>query len=387
MILSAERLALQQEARTFARDEVLPVANVLDPQEADIPRDLISKMGDRRYFGIMTPAELDGLGLGIFEYCLVTEELTKAWMSSASIIARANGMGVGMLPASERERYAKMQVRGDWIGAFALSEPEAGSDVANVQCRAERVGGDWVINGVKRWVGWAKAADFIMLFARTADMDPKARQAGINTFLILKERDAFPPGISGTVIPKIGYFGMTTWQLEFTDFHLPAREAAAEPRSEGRGFYAAVMGLNSARVHTAARAVGAAQGALDIAIEYANSRVQFGRPIAEFQAIRFKLADMATRIEAGRQLWQSVAEKMDAGERLPYEASMAKLFASEMAEDVTSDALQVLGGNGYTREWPVERHWRDARLTKIFEGTSEIQMRIISDALLGRAGR
>jgi alkylation response protein AidB-like acyl-CoA dehydrogenase len=152
-------------------------------------------------------------------------------------------------------------------------------------------------------------------------------------------------------------------------------------------FLGAVTGLNTARVHTAARACGAAQGALDEAMEYAQQRNQFGRPIAHFQAIRFKLAEMATEIEAGRQLWQSVAQRMDDGEAVPYEASMAKLFCSEMAELVTSEAIQVLGGEGYTRNHAVERHWRDARLTKIFEGTSEIQKRIISDALLGRAGR
>jgi alkylation response protein AidB-like acyl-CoA dehydrogenase len=387
--LTDERLRLQTEARDFAMNEVMPVANELDRKEADIPRELIAKMGEKRYFGITVPKEFDGLGGGVFEYCLVTEELSRAWMSSASVIARAQGMGVNMLPPERREEYLRKQVRGEFVGAFALSEAEAGSDVANVQCRAERVGDEWVINGEKKWVGWAKAADFIILFARTADMDPRERWKGISSFLILKERDSFPKGISGTKIDKIGYFGITTWTLSFDDFRLPVQEwtEPRQRRGEGTAFLGAVTGLNTARVHTAARATGAAQGALDEAIDYAKQRVQFGRPIAEFQAIRFKLANMATQIEAARQLWHWAAQRTDDGTATPQDMSMTKLFASEMAERVTSDAIQVLGGEGYTRNHTVERHWRDARLTKIFEGTSEIQMRIISDALLGRAGR
>jgi alkylation response protein AidB-like acyl-CoA dehydrogenase len=387
--LTDERLRLQTEARDFAMNEVMPVANELDRKEADIPRELIAKMGEKRYFGITVPKEFDGLGGGVFEYCLVTEELSRAWMSSASVIARAQGMGVNMLPPERREEYLRKQVRGEFVGAFALSEAEAGSDVANVQCRAERVGDEWVINGEKKWVGWAKAADFIILFARTADMDPRERWKGISSFLILKERDSFPKGITGTKIDKIGYFGITTWTLRFDDFRLPVREWS-EPRAgrgEGTAFLGAVTGLNTARVHTAARATGAAQGALDEALDYSKQRVQFGRPIAEFQAIRFKLANMATQIEAARQLWHWAAQRTDDGTATPQDMSMTKLFASEMAERVTSDAIQVLGGEGYTRNHTVERHWRDARLTKIFEGTSEIQMRIISDALLGRTGR
>ena len=394
--LTEERLQLQAEARDFAMNEVLPVANELDRKEEDIPRELIAKMGSKRYFGIMVPKDYGGLGGRVFEYCLVTEELSRAWMSSASVIARAQGMGVNMLPPDKREEYLRKQVRGEFIGAFALSEAEAGSDVANVQCRADRVGDAWVVNGEKKWVGWAKAADFIVLFARTAEMDPKERWKGISSFLILKERDSFPDGITGEKIDKIGYFGITTWLLRFENFRIPIDESSdapmyadrpRRPRGEGMAFLGAVSGLNTARVHTAARATGAAQGALDEAVDYAKQRRQFGRPIADFQAVRFKLANMAAQIEAARQLWHWAAQRTDDGTATPQDASMAKLFASEMAERVTSDAIQVLGGEGYTRNHAAERHWRDARLTKIFEGTSEIQMRIISDAMLGRAGR
>jgi alkylation response protein AidB-like acyl-CoA dehydrogenase len=384
--LTPARLKIQAEARAFADSEVLPVADELDRQEADIPRRLIEQLGERRYFGIMVPRAHDGLGLGVFEYCLIAEELSRAWMSVASVIARAQGMGINLLPPEERPAYLRRQVRGEFVGAFALSEAEAGSDVANVSCRAERVGDEWVVNGEKKWVGWAKAADFIVLFARTSPMDPQARWKGITALLIEKERDRFPPGITGTKIDKIGYFGITTWTLRFEDFRVPVREWG-ESDDEGTAFLRAVDTLNVARVHTAARAIGAARGAFEEALDYAQRRVQFGRPIGEFQAIRFKLADMATEIEAARQLMYSACERMDAGEALPMEASMAKLFASEMSERVTSEALQILGGEGYTRDHAVQRHWRDARLTKIFEGTSEIQKRIISDALLGKEGR
>jgi alkylation response protein AidB-like acyl-CoA dehydrogenase len=383
--LSAQRQQLRDDAYRFAMDEVLPVANELDPQKADIPRELIAKMGERRYFGILIPPEYDGLGLGIFEYCLVSEELTRAWMSVASVIARGNGLAAWSMTDDEREELLPKMARGEFIGAFALSEPGAGSDVAGVACRADRDGDDWVINGEKMWVGWAKAADFMVLFARTSPMDPKQRQAGITPFFFRKERDAFPPGIEARLVDKIGYHGMSSWHLTFTDFRIAARERV--PRGEGTGFRTAVTGLNTARIHTAARACGAAQGALDVAMDYAKQRVQFGRPIADFQAIRFKVADMATQTEVARRMWHSVADAVDAGGLHDLEASMAKLFASEMAEHVTSEAMQILGGVGYTTMYAVERHWRDARLTKIFEGTSEIQKRIISDRLLGKAGR
>ncbi|MCB1466357.1 MAG: acyl-CoA dehydrogenase, partial [Rhizobiaceae bacterium] len=225
-------------------------------------------------------------------------------------------------------------------------------------------------------------ADFIMVFARTdANVDPKARHRGISAFMIEKPRGQLPQGVSGSPIPKIGYFGWTTWELAFDKCRVPAANLIGE---EGRGFYLATAGLETARAHTAARSIGLAQAGLDDAVAYAQQRRQFGQSIASFQAIRFKIASMATDIEAARSLMYSVCEKIDQGVRCDKEASMVKLFASEMSEKVTSDALQILGGGGYTTLNQVERHWRDARLTKIFEGTSEIQMRIISDHILGR---
>ncbi len=380
--LSEERRTLQETAHQFAMQEVLPLANELDPQKQDIPDELIRKLAELGYFGIMIPRAYGGLGLGVFEYCLVSEALSRAWMSVASIIARGNGMMVqAHFSDEQRERYLPRMARGDLIGAFALSEAEAGSDVANISCQATRAGDTWLINGEKKWCGHALKADFIVLFARSSpSSDPRRRHLGISAFLIEKERGVFPPGLSGTPIDKIGYHGLSTWNLVFKDFPVPA-SALVGP--EGQGFKCAMSGLDIGRAHTAARALGLAQGALEDALAYARQRVQFGQPIAAFQAIRFKLAEMATQVEAARHFTYYVADQLDSGRRCDMEAAMVKLFASEMAERVTSEALQVLGGNGYTTNYAVERHWRDARLTRIFEGTSEIQKLVISDRLLG----
>jgi alkylation response protein AidB-like acyl-CoA dehydrogenase len=384
--MTPERLMIQEAAREFAMKEVLPAANRLDPVQGDIPMELRRKLGELGYFGILIAQQYGGLGLGVFEYALVTEELARAWMSVGSIIARGNGLGAGFTEA-QRHEYLPRMARGEFLGAFALSEPDAGSDVANLSCRATRDGDGWVINGTKTWCTFADGADFILLFARTQPVDPKHRHAGIGRFIVLKERGTFPPGLSASPINKIGYFGWKTWEMHFDDFRLPSSALLAGGREAGDGFRAAMSGLEVGRVHTAARAIGLARGALEDSVVYAGRRVQFGRPIGEFQAIRFKLAEMATEIEAARQLTYFVASEADGRRRCDRESSMAKLFASEMAERVTSAALQIHGGYGYTKDFAIERYWRDARLTKIFEGTSEIQMRIISDHLLGRPAR
>jgi alkylation response protein AidB-like acyl-CoA dehydrogenase len=392
--LTDERLEIQATARRFATDEVLPLANELDPQKADIPRDFLRRIGAMGYFGITVGREHGGMGGGVFEYALITEELARAWMSVASIIARGNGMGTQAGDPARRAELLRRSAAGEWIGAAALSEPGAGSDLANVQCRAVRDGDDYVITGEKRWCGNALAADFIMLLARTEDPAPgENRSRGLESFLIDKERDRFPAGLTGTPIDKIGYYGITTYQLNFEGMRVPAdallgaraNDATHTPRAAGRAFNATMHGLNIARIHTAARGIGLARGALEDSLAYAQERVQFRRPIGAFQAIRFKLADMATQIEAARALMYQTAQRCDAGDSIEKEAAMVKLFATEMAVRVTGEAIQVHGGNGYTTERQVERYWRDARLTTIFEGTSEIQRVIISDRLLGRS--
>ncbi len=382
--LTEERRMIQEAAREFAMKEVLPVANELDPVQGDIPMELRKKLADMGYFGIMIPEAYGGMGLGCFEYCLIAEELARAWMSVASLIARGNGLigSATVMTEEQRQQYLSRMAKGEFLGAFSLSEPNAGSDVANITCRARRDGDHWVLNGNKYWCTFADQADFIMVLARTGeDPDPKRRHVGISAFLIEKPRGEFPPGVKGNPIPKIGYFGWKTFELAFDNCRIPASCLVGEA---GKAFYMVTSGLEKARAHTAARSIGLARGGLEDAIAYAKQRVQFNQPIAEFQAIRFKIGQMATEIEAARQFMYSVCDAIDTGRRCDKEAAMVKLFASEMSERVTSEALQIHGGAGYTKLYAVERHWRDARLTKIFEGTSEIQLRIISDHLLGR---
>ena len=386
--MTDERRLILATAREFTDREVLPVANRLDPEKADIPRDLIEKMGEMGYFGITVPEEYGGLGLGCFEYCLVAEELARGWMSVASIIARGNGFWRSIPGQGEaRAERIRRMVAGDYLGAVAISEPDVGSDMAAISCRARRDGDHWIINGNKYWCTFADGADFINVICRVEAAAEEGR-AGLKGIAIEKPRGQLPEGVQGSPIPKIGYFGWKTWELHFDQVRVPAFDRSTEsgggPASMDGGFVGLQRGLEVARAHTAARSIGAAQGALNVAIDYAGERVQFGQPISSFQAIRFKIASAATEIEAARQLMHYVCNEIDSGRRCDKEAAMVKYFAAEMSERVTSECLQILGGAGYTTHYPVERYWRDARLTKIFEGTSEIMQRIISDRILGK---
>jgi alkylation response protein AidB-like acyl-CoA dehydrogenase len=388
---SDRRLEVQAEARRFAMEEVLPLANKLDPQKGEIPRWFLDRIGEQGYFGITIGSEFGGMGLGVFEYCMIAEELARAWMSVASIIARAQGMGTQSADPQRRAHLLTLSARGQWIGAAAFSEPGAGSDLANVQTRAVLDGETYVVTGTKRWIGNAKAADFIQLLCRVADPKPgEARSSGLATLVVEKERDSFPDGLTGELIDKIGYHGFLTWNLAFDGLRVPAANLVGAGRpsptgEERRAFRATQAGLNVARVHTAARAVGLARAAVEDCIIYTQERVQFEHPIADFQAVRFKLAEMAARVEQARSFYRQVAHLIDQGQPCEREAAMVKLVATEMAVEVTGDGIQLHGGNGYTTERQVERHWRDARLTTIFEGTSQIQQRIISDRLLPRS--
>ena len=380
--LTEERRMIQDVAREFTKNEVLPAANALDPVQGEIPMALRDKMGELGYFGIQMSEEHGGMGLGVFEYCLVAEELARGWMSVASIIARAASlMSVGGWPEDKRRELTAQAAQGKYLAAVSLSEPNVGSDLASVSCRAVLDGDEWVITGNKYWCTFADGADYIQLLARAEGSDDPALK-GLKNFIIEKERGSLPEGCSGSPIPKIGYFGWNTFELAFDGCRIPKENVITG--GTGDGFKNTVNWLNVARAHTAARSIGLARGALEDAMDYAQERVQFGVPIADFQETRFKIARMASDVEAARQLMYHVATLMDNGEKADREAAMVKWYASEMAERVTSDALQILGGAGYTKLHAVERHWRDARLTKIFEGTSEIQLRIISDRLLGR---
>jgi acyl-CoA dehydrogenase len=381
--LTEERLMIQDVARDFTMREVLPVANELDPVQGKIPMELRTKLGEMGYFGIRMPEEHGGLGLGVFEYCLIAEELARGWMSVASIIARASSlMAVGGWREDKRRDLTAKAAQGEYLAAVALSEPNVGSDLASVSCKAVLDGEEWVITGNKYWCTFADEADYINLLARVEAPGEDANYKGLRSFIIEKPRGELPAGCQGAPIPKIGYFGWNTYELAFDECRIPKENIITG--GGGEGFKNTVNMLNVARAHTASRSIGLARGALEDASAYAHERVQFGVPIADFQETRFKLARMASEIEAARALMYDVCTKMDLGQTCDKEASMVKWFAAEMAERVTSDALQIFGGAGYTKLHAVERYWRDARLTKIFEGTSEIQLRIISDRMLGK---
>lgn len=386
-----ERVALMEDARAFARDVVLPIADRLDREKGEMPRELIDAMAKKGWFGLTIPAEHGGMGLGVFEYCLVSEELARSWLSVGSILARGQGLGTQTLDDERRKTLLRKSARGEWIGSISLSEPAAGSDLAGVQTRAVRDGDHWVLTGRKRWAGFAQGADFIEVLARTRDpKEGEPRSAGLEPFLVVKEPGSFPKGVRGAVIDKIGYHGFLTFELELDGVRVPESDRLTGlygdegADADSGGFASVQRGLNIARVHTAARAVGVARAAVEDCQLYLQEREQFGRPIAEFQALRFALADMAAEVNQARAFWRQVAHLLDQGEGAESESAMVKLLATEMAVKVTNQAMQLHGGNGYTTERRVERYWRDARLTTIFEGTSEIQRRIVSDRMLGK---
>lgn len=378
-----EREAIQEMAREFAMREVLPVANELDPQHGLIPMELRQKMGDLGFFGILIPEDQGGLGLGVFEYALITEELARAWMSVASIITRS-GIASTLDPTQKAEILPKA-ARGDWLGSFAMSEPGAGSDIAAIRTRADKVEGGWRITGQKMWCTFADQSDGMIVVARVSPYDPNNRHEGIRRFIIYKEAGKLPEGCTGTPVRKIGYHGWNTFELSFDNCFVPDDGLIGFEKVAGQedgGFKRVAQGMLTPRIHTAARSIGLARGALEDSIKYVQEREQFGHAIGDFQATRFKIASMAAEIENCRALMYQVASDFDAGEASDVHAAMLKYSAAEMSERVTSEALQIHGGAGYTTDFPIERYWRDARLTKIFEGTSEIMQRLVSDRLL-----
>jgi alkylation response protein AidB-like acyl-CoA dehydrogenase len=378
--LDDELRMLRSETRKFTEQEVIPEANERDPAGERMSDDLVQQLADMGFFGIMTSAEYGGLDMGPLAYAIVTEELARGWLSVASIIAR--GQNISGATEAQKQEYLPDMAAGDRLKAISISEPGAGSDVAGMSTTAEKVGDEYEIDGQKTWCTFAKGCDFIVLYAKT-DPDASPRHEGISAFIVDKSPGEFDvDGLSGTRIDTIGYHGWHSYELNLDNVRV--HEDKLVGGEEGRGFYQIMEFFEPARVHTAARAIGLARGALEDALEYAADREQFGQPIGDFQAIRFKLATMATKVEAARQLTHSVARTKEAGGRCDREACMAKYFASEIAEEVTSEGIQILGGNGYTTDYPLERYWRDARLTKIFEGTSEIQQRVIADRLFER---
>ena len=379
-LISEEHRLLRNETRRFVENEVIPEARERDSRKEPMSRELIDALAEMGFFGILIDEEYEGLGLDLQAYALIAEELARGWLSVGSIIARGQSLP-GATP-EQREKYLPRMARGECLKSIAISEPEAGSDVANMSTKAQRDGDEYVITGQKMWTTFARGSDFILTYAVT-DPDAEPAHRGISGFIVEKPRDTFDrEGLSGQEIDKIGYHGWKTWAVNFDDVRVSADKLVGD--EEGQGFYQIMKFFEEGRVHTAARAVGLARAGLEDSIQYAGERKQFDQQIGEFQAIRFKIAEMATRVEAARALTLLVAEAVDAGEQPAAEAAMAKLFATTIAEEVTSDAMQIHGGYGYTTDFDVERYWRDARLTRLFEGTDEIQKRIIADRLLSK---
>lgn len=377
-VLDDEHRMFRDETRRFVENEVLPEARERDPKERHMSDELVDQLAEMGFFGVLIDEEYGGLGLDLKSYAVVAEELSRGWMSVGSIVAR--GQSLAGATEEQKEKYLPKMARGEALKSIAISEPDAGSDVAAMSTRAEKDGDEYVINGQKMWTTFAKGSDFILTYAVT-DSDAEPTHRGISAFIVEKPAGTFDrEGLSGQPVNKIGYHGWDTWMVNFDDVRV--HEDNLVGREEGQGFYQIMEFFEEGRVHTAARSVGVARGALEDAVQYAGERKQFGQEIGDFQALRFNLAEMATKVEAARALTLQVADAVDAGEQASAQAAMAKLFASEMAETVTSEAIQVHGGYGYTTEFDVERHWRDARLTRIFEGTSEIQKKIIADELL-----
>ncbi len=383
-ILTPELRELKEAARDFTNREVLPIAQKLYCAEAEIPESLISKMAEMGFFGMLESREYGGLELGVLGIAVVSEELSRGWLSVGSLPAR-NWMCGQILSRSgteqQKRKWLPKMVSGEIQTASAGTEPEAGSDAGNIRTKATKKDGHYVVNGTKMWCTFANRADILFTYCRT-NPDQKGAK-GISLLLIEKKPgDQFvPPRLTGSRLSTIGYHGMNTYQLFFDDLEVPEENLLGGV--EGLGFKQLMGGYETARVQFAFRCIGLAQAAYEAALEYSQQRVQFGQTIGKFQAIRFKLADMATEIEAARQLGYMAAAKVDRGERADLEAGMAKLFASEMAQRICHEAVQILGGNGFATESPVNRFWRDSALLTIGEGTSEIQREVIARRLLG----
>jgi alkylation response protein AidB-like acyl-CoA dehydrogenase len=382
-VLSPEHRAIRESVREFTSREVDPIAAKLDDEQAEIPMPVIGKMAELGYFGLIFNPEFGGSGLDTLSMALVTEELSRSWLSVGSVMTRMIITGTLIEKngtEEQKKRFLPKICSGELLTAAAFTEPDAGSDAAAIKTRAVKQGGKYVVTGEKAWCTFANRAHVLTTTVRT---DPKAKKhEGISILLIEKTPgDAFlPPQISGDKIPTIGYKGMNSYNVAFDGYEVPVENLLGGV--EGLGFKQLMPTYEYARIQTAARAVGVAQAAFDAALQYSKDRTQFDKPISEFQVIRHKLAHAATEIEAARQLTYHACRMKDTGKRCDLEAGMAKVFAAEMAERVTSEMLQVFGGYGYSREFPAQRYWRDARVFRIFEGTSEIQYEIIAKRLL-----
>ncbi len=374
--LTDEQLMIQAMVREFSRKVVAPEAAERD-QNREFPAQILKKMGELGFMGMMIPPAYGGEGADTISYVLALSEIAYSCASTAVVMSVHNSIVCESIyhfgNEDQKQRYLKLLAAGKIIGAFALTEPHAGSDPVAQITTAVRDGDSYIINGVKRFISTGKNAGLVIVTAKT---DETLRHKGISAFIIPRKTQGM---IVGRTEDKMGLRASDTTDLIFEDCRIPAENLLGQ---EGDGFKIVMKGLDSGRIGIAAQSIGVAQAAMDAAVKYAKERDQFGQKICKFQGLRWIIADMATEIEAARQLMLSAASMKDRGEKYTAQASMAKLFASEMVNRVTGKALQIHGGYGFIKDYAVERFFRDARVFTIYEGTSEIQRIVISDHVL-----
>jgi butyryl-CoA dehydrogenase len=374
--LNDEHRLVQSSVREWATSRLLPLAAEMD-RTGRYPAELLRELGEMGLMGVFIPEAYGGGGMDTVSYCIVIEEIARAEAALSAVVSVNNSLDCYPIltfgTEHQKRTYLTELAQGRKLGCYCLTEPTAGSDAASLRTTARDVGDHWVLNGTKIFVTNGVEADVLIIYARTDDA-PGAR--GISAFIAEKG----DPGLSvGKVEHKLGIRASSTCEIVLEDCRLPKGRLLGE---RGKGFHIALATLDGGRIGIAAQAVGIGRAALEDAIAYAKERRQFGRPIAEFQAIQWKVADMATRIDAGRLLTYRAAWIRDQGRRHTQEAAMAKLYASETAMWAATQAVQVYGGYGYIQDYPVERHFRDAKITELYEGTSEVQRLVIARALL-----
>jgi len=376
LTLTEEQELARKTAHDFAAEKVLPRAAEIDEQ-AKIPRELIAEMGALGFMGAYVPEQYGGAGLDVLSYMLIVEEINRACASTGVALCSHVSLAVDPIlhhgSDEQKARYLPALASGERIGCFALSEPASGSDAAAMRTGATRQGDSWILNGTKNFITNGSIADVAIVFAQT---DPTERHKGIAAFIV----ETKTPGFSvGKLEKKLGIRGSDTAQLVFQDCRVPAANLLGEV---GEGLRIALSTLDGGRISIAAQAVGIARACLEDSLAYAKQREAFGKRIADFQAIQWMLADMATEIDAARLLtWRAAAAK-DAGEDHILAAAEAKLFASDVAVRAARDCVQIFGGYGYLKDFPAERHYRDAKITEIYEGTSEIMKLVIAEEIL-----
>ena len=374
--LSEEHQAVQMAARDFAQNELLPGVIERDSEQR-FPAEQVKKMGELGFMGMMVDEKYGGGGMDTKSYVLAMEEISKVDASASVCMSVNNSLVCWGLETygteEQKEKYLKPLARGEIIGAFCLSEPEAGSDATSQKTTAIDHGDYYLLNGTKNWITNGNSASVYLVIAQS---DPEKKHKGINALIVERESEGF---VVGKKEDKLGIRGSDTHSLMFTDVKVPKANRIGD---DGFGFKFAMSVLNGGRIGIAAQALGIASGAYELALQYAKERKSFGKPLAEHQAIQFKLADMATHIEAARLLCLQSADLKDRGESYANASAMAKLYASQVAMDVTVEAVQVHGGYGYVKEYHVERLMRDAKITQIYAGTSEIQKIVISREIL-----